>query len=204
LKLQQPSRFDNNNPHNKQRKTRDENQGKAMNILELFKDTDFSETENGSFTSQPSLLVNTNYVARYVFFIIAIFAFYIWIYPRFQPSVFLLIVPLSITGVMIGIAIIRTQFIEYEIREDKLIVRKGVLRRHMEAVNIGRIQNSQVNQSFLDQIFGIGTVKVNTDDSTVGIIWMEGMHKPDELRAALLDASEVVRKARGMYEFANP
>lgn len=175
-----------------------------MNILELFKDTDFSETEGGSFTSQPSVLVNTNYVMRYIFFTILIFAVYIWIYPRFQPSVFLLIIPLSIVSMMIGVAIIRTQFIEYEVKDDKLIIRRGVLRRRMEAVNIGRIQNSQVNQSFLDQIFGIGTVKVNTDDSTVGVIWMQGMRKPDQLRAALLDASEIVRKARGMYEFAHP
>ncbi len=175
-----------------------------MNILELFKETDFSETEDGSFISQPSLLVNTNYIVRYIFFTVAIFAFYIWIYPKFQPSVFLLIVPLAVTSAMIGTAIIRTQFIEYEVREDKLIIRQGVLRRRMEAVNIGRIQNSQVNQSFLDQVFGIGTVKVNTDDSTVGVIWMQGMRKPDQLRAALLDASELVRKARGMYEFAHP
>jgi uncharacterized membrane protein YdbT with pleckstrin-like domain len=175
-----------------------------MNILDFFNETDFSRTEDGSFTAQPSLFVNANYLFRYIFLVVGIFAFYIWVYPKFQPSVFLLIIPLVVISAMIGITVLRTQFIEYEVKEDKLIVRQGVFRRRMVAVNVGRIQNSQVNQSFFDQIFGIGTVRVNTDDSTVGVIWMIGMRKPDQLRAALLDASEAVRKARGMYEFASP
>ena len=91
--------------------------------------------------------------------------------------------------------------IEYEIKGDKFAFREGFLSRHTGAISIARIQNAEVTQSMLEQFFGIGTVTVNTDDTTVSVIFMIGMRNPEALREAILDSSEAVRKNRGIFEF---
>lgn len=174
-----------------------------MDATDYFKHTALIPASDGGVIGRPSMLINSGYIAARVAIAVALVALYAVlcsVYPL--PAYALAIAFLPLFSIINLVA--RTRAIEYEIKGDKLIFREGFIGRHTGAVNIGRIQNAEVNQSFLEQIFSIGTVTVNTDDSTVNVIWMIGMKKPDELRSAILEASEAVRKERGLYEFVNP
>lgn len=172
-----------------------------MDATTFFDDTDFSNTGDGGIVCKPSMWVNFSYIINRVLAIVGLITLYIWIYPRFNLSIYFLIVPVLVISFTILNIVVITRFVEYEIKGDKLIFREGFFNRHSGAVNIARIQNTDVKQSMIEQFFGIGTVTVVTDDSTASLIWMLGMKKPDQLRAALLEASEAVRKSRGIYEF---
>ena len=172
-----------------------------MNPVDLFKNTNFKATAEGSIKAYPSMFIYSKPIIIRIIIGIAICIGYIFIEQKYDVSIFFLIVLLLMVWLSIMQFKLQTQYIEYEIKGDKFICREGILIKHSSAVNIGRIQNASVTQTLFDQSIGIGTVIVNTDDSTMPVIHMAGMHKPDELRAAILEASELVRKTRGLYEF---
>jgi len=175
-----------------------------MDVTSLFADTDFSWSSEGRFVAKPSLLENVGhfFVAAICIFALAACAW--WFDARFSWSSKILFAFFVFIVVDLGRRALVTLSVQCEIREDKLIVRQGVLSRTMGAVNIARIQNAVVHQTIFERMFAIGTLIVNTNDSTVGAFALKGMRRPDEFRAALLEASERVRKYRQVYEFAAP
>ena len=50
----------------------------------------------------------------------------------------------------------------YTITDRRIIIRKGILSRHERAAHIDRVQNVNLSQSFLDRIFGVGTLDFDT------------------------------------------
>lgn len=176
----------------------------SIDATVLFNDAAFSPTEGGGVAARPSIYALAPMMLFRGLIILLLIFVYFWFYPEWQPPALVLYVPvLAVLGTVLA-RIVRVLSIQYEVKGDKLIFREGVFMRHSGAVNIGRIQNADVYQNIVERFFGIGTVMVNTDDSTVSRIWMIGMSKPDALRAAILESSESVRKARGLFEFVRP
>ena len=176
----------------------------SIDATSLFNEAAFSPTANGGVVARPSIYVIASMLVLRGLMILALTFVYFWLYPQWQLSFWFLAAPIIVVLASMLKSVARILTIEYEIKGDKLIFREGIFMRHMGAVNIGRIQNADVYQTIVERFFGIGTVTVNTDDSTVRVIWMIGMRKPDALRAAILESSESVRKARGLYEFVQP
>ena len=54
----------------------------------------------------------------------------------------------------------------YTLTEERLIVTKGLLSKSIEEVELFRIKDTKVSQSFLDRLVGIGHIEVTSSDNT--------------------------------------
>lgn len=65
-----------------------------------------------------------------------------------------------IVGVLIGL--VRRIATRYTITNQRLTIHVGILRRDMHETRLERVQNVNLQQSFFDRVFGVGTVTFDT------------------------------------------
>src|SRR5918997_3938652 len=69
---------------------------------------------------------------------------------------------------------------KYLITTQRLRIRRGIIRRHVQETRLERVQNVNYNQSVLDRMLGAGTVDFDTagtDDSEFRFEWVDGPEK---------------------------
>lgn len=86
------------------------------------------------------------------------------------------------------------------IDQDRIVFKQGVFRRRTSSLELFRVQDVTLEQSFWERLFDLGTVIIDSSD-LVNPHWeFEGMPHAQELRDLLNKAALEVRSRKGVRE----
>lgn len=92
--------------------------------------------------------------------------------------------------------------LSYRIDGERIVWSNGVLSRKSGSLEMFRIQNVTMRQTLFERLCGVGSVELETQDSTNPHLLLIGLRSPEMVRAWLTSHVQVARKARGFREFA--
>jgi uncharacterized membrane protein YdbT with pleckstrin-like domain len=85
---------------------------------------------------------------------------------------------------------------------ERIVWAYGVFARSSGSLEIFRVQNVSLHQTFLERLAGIGTITLETRDATNPMLRLVGMRQPEMLRASMTDYVQRARRLRGVQEAA--
>ena len=131
---------------------------------------------------------------KYIITVLLIFVF------CFLPLIFIGFAPgAGWLYVFVAIALVIPYYrsISFELTDEEVVVRKGILTKSTKTVPYRAITNAEVKRGPLDRLFGLGTVDVHTagySQQAGAEAPMMGLRNYDEVYTLVMDA---VRRARG-------
>ena len=87
-------------------------------------------------------------------------------------------------------------FTKYTIKEEVITINTGFLRTAENDCYMYKVQDVELNVSLVERIFGMGTVKCYTGDTTDSVLLIEHVKNAKEIKDFILDASEKARLKR--------
>lgn len=94
-------------------------------------------------------------------------------------------------------------FTVYTIKEDLITVREGFLNRKENDCYMYKVQDVELIRSFGERIFGLGTVKCYTGDTTDKELYITHVKNSKEIKDFILEASEAARMKRRTMNMLN-
>ncbi len=89
-------------------------------------------------------------------------------------------------------------FTKYRVDSDRLYCKKGLLKTETDETLLYRILDIKSSQTLGQRIFGVGTVTLYCSDKSSGILALENIKKPDQVRRFLSDLVEKKRAESGV------
>jgi len=90
----------------------------------------------------------------------------------------------------------------YTLTNERLKVTKGLLSKSVDEIELFRIKDTKVSQSFLNRIVGIGHIDVTSSDET-GTIRLQHLPKAPERREEIRRLSNEAREKKGVRTIVN-
>lgn len=87
-------------------------------------------------------------------------------------------------------------FTRYSIGEEKLNIRRGFLNITEDDTYMYKVQDVRLNRSFVERIFGLGTVICYTGDTTDPKLELKSIKHSADIKEYLIQASEEARLRR--------
>ena len=87
-------------------------------------------------------------------------------------------------------------FTKYTLTEERFFVEKGFLNKTEDEVRLYRIMDVSLTRSFLQRIFGVGTIHCSSGDKTLGTFDIISVKKPREVKELLSQNIEAQRDAK--------
>lgn len=97
-------------------------------------------------------------------------------------------------------------FTIYSFDEERFYVESGFLNQRQDEVRMYRIVDLTVTRTFIQRIFGMGTITVNSSDKTLGDFQIKNIKNVKEVKEQLSNLVEAQRdkKRVATREFINP
>ena len=113
--------------------------------------------------------------------------------------------PLALTGLSVAIVLwkwIQNMAAKFEITPERLLVRRGIVFKSIDEIELYRIKDVRMDFSLLNQWAGIGTISLASSDETtrVGDLVMRHIEKAQPRREALRRLVDAARQRRGVRE----
>ena len=113
--------------------------------------------------------------------------------------------PLVLTGLAVLIELwkwIQNMAALYEITPERLVVRRGIIFKSIDEIELYRIKDVRMDFSLLNQWAGIGNICLASSDETtrVGDLVMRHIEKARERREELRRLVDAARQRRGVRE----
>jgi len=89
-------------------------------------------------------------------------------------------------------------FTVYEIDNDRLTMKKGLLRTETNEMLLYRILDVRLVRTFAQKLFGVGTVTLYSADQTHRALEIKNIKKPDAVRKFISRIVERERAAKGL------
>jgi uncharacterized membrane protein YdbT with pleckstrin-like domain len=91
---------------------------------------------------------------------------------------------------------------KYTVTEERLIIRRGILAKSVDEIELYRIKDVRINFSIINQIAGIGTISIASSDETTrnGDLVIRDVEKAQERREALRRLVDAARQKRLVRE----
>jgi len=89
-------------------------------------------------------------------------------------------------------------FTVYELNQDKLLVKKGLLNLQEDEIRLYRIRDVSLKQTLGERIFGVGTVCVSSSDSTLPHLDLAHVKNPSKVKDVLSHCVEESRRRNGI------
>ena len=87
-------------------------------------------------------------------------------------------------------------FTKYSLTEERFFVEKGFFNKTEDEVRLYRIMDVSLTRSFLQRIFGVGTIHCSSGDKTLGNFDIQSIKKPREVKELLSQNVEAQREAK--------
>ena len=87
-------------------------------------------------------------------------------------------------------------FTKYTIKEDLITIDCGLLKTAENDCYMYKVQDVELTVSLIERIFGMGTIKCFTGDTTNSILMIEHVKNAKTIKDFILDASEKARLKR--------
>ncbi|HEX8640914.1 MAG TPA: PH domain-containing protein [Allosphingosinicella sp.] len=115
------------------------------------------------------------------------------------------LVPLLLVG--LALAIILVKWVQnlaatFEISEERLIIRRGIVFKSIDEIELYRIKDVRIDFTLLNQWAGIGTICVSSSDETTraGDLVMRHVERAQERRESLRRLVDTARQRRRVRE----
>lgn len=118
-------------------------------------------------------------------------------FPQYS-SIFLWVAGVFLLRILYGILYFRLILIE--IFPDRLSIRKGIFSYSKNFLELYRVKDYEVKQSFFMRIFGVMSITLHTSDKTSPILDLVGIPKSN-IVDIIRDYVEAQRKLKGVREF---
>ena len=91
---------------------------------------------------------------------------------------------------------------KYEITEERLIIRRGIIMKSVDEIELYRIKDVRINFSIVNQLAGIGTISIASSDETTreGDLVIPEISKAQERREHLRRLVDTARQKRRVRE----
>jgi uncharacterized membrane protein YdbT with pleckstrin-like domain len=112
---------------------------------------------------------------------------------------------LVLTAVALVIVLVKwfqTLAATYEITEERLIIRRGIVMKSVDEIELYRIKDVRIDFSLLNQMAGIGRITITSSDETTreGDLVMPEIQKAQERREQLRRLVDAARQKRRVRE----
>lgn len=113
--------------------------------------------------------------------------------------------PLVLTGLSVLIVVwkwLQSMAAKFEITAERLIVRRGIVFKSIDEIELYRIKDVRMDFSLLNQFAGIGTICLTSSDETtrVGELVMRHVERAQARREELRRLVDAARQRRGVRE----
>lgn len=127
-------------------------------------------------------------------FILAI-VFLLWApeLPIFAILPGLFIIPLVLVNIWI-----KTHSIEYRLTNQRFFVKKGIISRHIDELELFRVKDVSSTQGIFQRLLGFGNILILSTDDTCPRILVEGIKAPVEMKELLRKTYRAARKREGV------
>jgi membrane protein YdbS with pleckstrin-like domain len=102
-------------------------------------------------------------------------------------------------GYLALLLVYRRMSIRYRLTTQRLLRDTGILTRTGDHLLVINIDDVTVHQSVFDRMFGLGTIKLNTKDTTTPILLMQGIENPRHVADMIDECRRTERNRRGLY-----
>ena len=113
--------------------------------------------------------------------------------------------PLAIS--VVGLAIIVVKWVQnlmakFEITEERLVIRRGILFKSIDEIELYRIKDVRIDFTLINQVAGIGTIRVSSSDETTreGDLVMRHVERAQARREQLRRLVDAARQKRQVRE----
>ena len=89
-------------------------------------------------------------------------------------------------------------FTRYSMDEDRLYVKKGLLRTELNEILLYRILDVRSTQTLWQRIFGVGTLTLYSADQSCPQLLLKNIKRPEKLHRYLSDVIEKNRQSKGI------
>ena len=89
-------------------------------------------------------------------------------------------------------------FTKYKVDAERLTCKKGFLKTETDEILLYRILDIKSSQTLGQKLFGVGTVTLYCTDKSSGVLPLENIKKPDQVRRFLGDLVEKKRAETGV------
>ena len=113
--------------------------------------------------------------------------------------------PLVLTGLAVAIVLVKwieNMSAKYEVTPERLIVRRGIIFKSIDEIELYRIKDVRMDFSLLNQWAGIGTICLTSSDETTrsSDLVMRHIEKAQPRREELRRLVDAARQRRGVRE----
>jgi uncharacterized membrane protein YdbT with pleckstrin-like domain len=95
---------------------------------------------------------------------------------------------------------IKVWCISYEISQEEIRIKSGILRRNHEFVELYRVKDYSLNQPLVYRLFGLGNLTLFTSDRTHPVFTLRAIGEPEKKYQLLRELVERNRKAKHVFE----
>jgi len=95
---------------------------------------------------------------------------------------------------------LQTRFEHISLTDQRLILRRGVLSRTTDYVELYRIKDSHFTQPLAERLLGLGTIRLRTTQDSAPVVELTGMRTPEALWNQIRALVEARRDAKGVRE----
>jgi uncharacterized membrane protein YdbT with pleckstrin-like domain len=113
--------------------------------------------------------------------------------------------PLALSA--LGLLVVLVKWVQnlaatYEISEERLIIRRGILFKSIDEIELYRIKDVRIDFTLINQVAGIGTICVSSSDETTrdGDLVMRHVERAQQRREQLRRLVDTARQQRRVRE----
>jgi uncharacterized membrane protein YdbT with pleckstrin-like domain len=88
----------------------------------------------------------------------------------------------------------------YELTSERLRLRRGVLNKHLDEVELYRVRDYQFEQPFFLRLFGLGNIMLQTSDRSHPAVRLRAVRDGEQLYETIRKAVEESRASKGVRE----
>jgi uncharacterized membrane protein YdbT with pleckstrin-like domain len=112
---------------------------------------------------------------------------------------------LGLTAVALAIIIwkwLENMASKYEVTEERLIVRRGIISKSIDEIELYRVKDVRIDFSIINQLAGIGRITISSSDETTrdGDLVLAGIERARERRETLRRLVDTARQKRRVRE----
>ena len=82
----------------------------------------------------------------------------------------------------------------YRLTTQRLFIRRGILSQTVDQTELIRVDDVRLHKSFLDRLFGLGTVAIRSTDATDQELLIEGIAEPEKVAEAIRTRMRMMRR----------
>lgn len=89
--------------------------------------------------------------------------------------------------------------VQYELTSQRLIHKTGILARATNRIEVIDVDDVSVQQTFVERLFGVGTIRILSSDTSDPLLLMRGIDEVKKVSDLIDNARRDERRRRGMY-----